>query len=126
MVKNTNFDANKIFVVLLLSFVAIQVASYLLSEFSDYQFIKMGWIFLLFFVVIGMVSIFTLGKKLGQLEIKRDGIFVAFIFMIIVLAFMFLPEYIPQIFSVQSLEVSEYLKSTIDSIIQLNTSGVVA
>lgn len=124
MVKSGNFDVNKFFVVLLLSFVTIQVASYLLHEFTDYQFIKMGWIFLLFFTVIGMVSLFTLGRKLGQLELKKDGIFILFVFIAIIFAFIFLPKYIPQIFSIQSLEIGEYLKSVMNSVIQLNISGV--
>ena len=125
MVKSgLNFDATKFFIVLLLSFVSIQVSSYLLHEFTNYQFVKMGWVFLLFFVVIGIVSLFTLGKRLGQLEFKKDGIFILFVFVSIVCAFVFLPEYIPQIFSIQSLEISEHLKEVMSSIIIIGGTGI--
>ena len=118
------FNTTKFFIVLLLSFITIQIISYLLSEIMDYPMLKMGWVLLIFLVVIGIVSLFVLGKRLGQLELKKDGLFILLIFGMIILAFIYLPEIIPQIFSAQSLEVGEYFKKIINVIMKLSPGGI--
>ena len=75
----------------------------------------------MFLAVSGIVSTFMLGKKLGSLR-KEDLIFVAIQFIAIIGLFIFLPKFIPEIFSVYSIEVSEFIRESFSSVI---ATGVV-
>ncbi len=118
------FNTQKFFTALLVSFIAIQIGSWLLSELMGYPLLKGGPMLLLFLVIIGLVSLFVLGRKLGDLSIKKDGLFILLVFGAIIAAFIFLPKYIPQIFSIQSLEIKEFLREVIGTIAEVGT-GVV-
>ncbi len=117
-------DTGKFFITLLLSFVAIQIASWFLSEVLDYPMLKTGWILLLFLVVIGIIALFMLGKNITQLTLKKDGLFILIIFGLIILAFIYLPKYLPTIFSATGFEIREFLRETIGTAIQLGGTGV--
>lgn len=119
------FNTQKFFTALLVSFIAIQIGSWLLSEFMGYPLLKGGPMLLLFLVVIGLVSLFVLGRKLGDLSMKRDGLFTLLVFGAIIVAFLFLPKYIPQIFSASSMEFGDYLKRIISAIMELSPGGIV-
>jgi len=108
----TGVDSTKFFIVLLLSFVAIQITSWVLAELDIYPLIKMGWVLLFFVSIIGIISLFILGRKIGELKLKEDGIFILLIFLAIVAAFLFLPDYLPQIFSSYSIGISETIKKS--------------
>lgn len=122
--RRFGINTSKFFLILILSFLTIQLVSWALSEVMDYPLLKMGWMILLFLVVIGVITLFVLGKNITQLTLKKEGLFMIIIFAIIILAFIYLPNIIPQIFSTQSLEIGEYVKGIIGTIIKMGP-GVV-
>jgi len=119
-----NFDTQKFFLAVLFSFVAIQTILWLLSELDIFPLIKLGWVLLLSLAVVGIVSLLTLGKSLGQLDFKRDMPFIFIVFGGIIVAFIFLPKYIPQIFSMKAIELGELIEETIQAIMKLSPAGI--
>jgi hypothetical protein len=106
----TGLDASTFFIALLVTFVAVQGGIWIISQYvPDFEFIKMGWILFLFLAVSAIVSIFMLGKNLGTLR-RDDYIFIGIQFLAIVGLFIFLPKYIPEIFSTYSIEVSDSIR----------------
>lgn len=122
-IKN-RIDASKFFQVVIITFVVVQGLSWLLSELDIFPIIKGGWFLLLLLVVVGLTTLFTLGRSITQLEIKKNLLFIILIFGAIIAAFIFLPDYLPQIFSIQSLEVKEFLREIIGTIGKMGT-GIV-
>lgn len=118
MVKAGSFNTTQFFVNLLLIFITIQISIWILSKYTDIQFIKMGWILLLFLAVSAIVTTFVVGKKIGSLN-KQDFLFIMIEFLVIVALFYYTPKYIPQIFSVQSLQISETIKESVGAIINI-------
>ena len=112
------FDTEKFFTSLLLGFVAIQIISWLLYEYMDIPILKGGWIILLMLVIIFMTTLFVMGRRIGTLK-KEDYAFVGLIAAVIILAFIFLPDFFPQIFTIHSMEVREIIKQTMISIFKL-------
>ena len=98
MVKVGSFDVNKLFITLLIIFVALQAGSYIYSEFVDSTPLKLGWTFFLMLVIVAIISLYTLSKKIGSLD-GKDIIFIVIEFAAIVGLFYYLPDIIPQIFS---------------------------
>ncbi len=122
----SKFEVKKFFIALLLGFLAVQLVSWIASEyFPEVQILKGGLMLLIFLVVIGITSLFVLGKKLGQLDLKKDLLFILLVFGVIIVLFLFLPDIIPQIFSKSGLEIREFLRGTIGTVMQLGGTGVV-
>jgi uncharacterized protein with PQ loop repeat len=106
-------------------FLAVQLISWVASiYFEDVPMLKGGVMLFLFLVIIAIVSLFVLGRRLGQLDLKKDLPFVLLVFGGIIAAFIFLPQVVPQIFSTQALEMSETIKRTINSVIGLSPGGI--
>jgi len=101
MVKVGGLDVNKLFISLLLIFVALQAGSYLYSEFVGGQQLKLGWTFLMMLVVVVIISLYTLSKKIGSLD-GKDIIFIVIELVAIIALFYYLPDIIPQMFSLIS------------------------
>ena len=117
-----SIDTSKFFITLLVIFIAVQGGIWIASRYiPEVEFLKMGWILFMFLAVSAIVSIFMLGKKLGNLR-KEDLIFIVIQFIAIVGLFIFLPKFIPEIFSIYSIEVSELIKESFSAVI---TTGVV-
>ncbi len=120
------FDIQKFFIALLLGFLAVQLISWIASEyFPEVEMLKGGPMLLLFLVIIGIISLFVLGKRLGQLDLKKDLLFILLVFGAIIVAFIFLPDVIPQIFSASGYEIREFLRETIGTVMKLGGTGVV-
>lgn len=122
-IKN-RIDTGKMFRAILIGFVFVMLVSWVLSEFDIMPILKGGNMLFLFLVIIFFSTLFTMGKKLGELSLKRDGLFILIVFGAIIAAFLILPSIIPQIFSVQSLEVKEFLREAIGTIGKMGT-GIV-
>ena len=86
--------------------------------------LKGGPMLLLFLVVIGIVSLLVLGKRLGQLDLKRDLPFIILVFAAVILLFIFLPTIVPQIFSVEGAQFGEFMKDVISAIMKLSPGGI--
>jgi len=115
----------KFFQALLLGFLAVQIISWVASEYlEDVPMLKGGPMLLVFLVIIAITSLFVLGRRLGQLDLKKDLLFILLVFGGIVAAFIYLPQVVPQIFSIRGLEIGEYMKQTISTIVNLGP-GVV-
>ncbi len=126
MTLRERFNTQKFFIALLVAFLAVQLISWIASEyFPEVQILKGGPMLLLFLVVIGIISLFVLGKKLGQLDLKKDFLFILLVFGAIIALFIFLPAIIPQIFSVRGLEMGDFLKEIIAAIMKLSPGGIV-
>ena len=124
-IRKFNFNVTKFFIALLVGFLAVQLVTWIASQyFPEVQILKGGPMILLFLIIIGITSLFVLGRKLGQLDLKRDLLFILLVFVGIVLSFIFLPQVIPEIFSTSGMEFSEYIKQTMGAIIGFRT-GVV-
>jgi len=99
--------------VLLLTFLVIQVSSFLLTAILGFPLLKLGYAFLLFATITFLITIWTLGLNLNNLNNKT------MIFMLVVLAsvialFVLMPKYIPDIFSVTGLDYAKELNSVIN------------
>jgi len=125
LLKRKQIDWKKFFLALLFAFITIQVVSWILSEYTDFPILKGGPILLFFLVVVGIVSLFVLGRKLGELDLKKDGIFILFVFIFLILAFIFIPKIVPEIFSVGGAEIREFLQKTVTTIMKLSPGGIV-
>ncbi len=126
MVLKERFNAGKAFQALLLGFLAVQIISWVVSEFfEDIPMLKGGPMLLIFLVVIGMISLFVLGRKLGQLDLKKDLLFILLVFGGIIVLFIFLPDIVPQIFSTSGVELGEFVKDVTAAIMKLSPGGIV-
>jgi len=126
MAIKDRFNVGKVFQALLLGFLAVQILSWIASEFfEDVSLLRGGPMLLLFLVIIGITSLFVLGRRLGQLDLKKDLLFVLLVFGGIIAAFVFLPRVVPQIFSIGGLELGEYIQQTINSAIGSSPGGIV-
>ena len=118
--KQNRFNMMKFFQALLLGFLAVQLISWGVSSFfPEIEMLKGGPMLLLFLVIIGITSLFVLGRKLGQLDLKRDLLFILLVFGGVIAAFIFLPQVVPQIFSSGGIELGELIKENIVAVIQL-------
>lgn len=118
-------DENKFFLALLLSFVAIQLGSWILSSMvPKLPLIKGGWVLFLFLIIITITTLYTLGKNIKDFSFKREGIIILFIFLIVLLLFIFIPKIVPEIFSVGGAQIREFFKENVGAIIRLSPSGI--
>ncbi len=125
MVLKDRLNMGKFFQALLLGFLAVQITSWIISSFfPDIEMFKGGPMLLLFLVIIGIISLFVLGRRLGELNMKRDLLFILLVFGAIIVLFIFLPDVIPQIFSTSGVELKEFLRENVATIIQLGPRGI--
>lgn len=121
----TKINGKKFFIALLLSFVAIQLGSWIISSvIPDIPLIKGGWVIFLFLIIITIITLYTLGKNIKDFNFKKEGIIVLAIFIILLLLFIFIPKMVPEIFSVGGEEIREFLRGTIGTVMEVG-SGVV-
>lgn len=125
MALKNKIDPSKMFQVVLIVFIVAQGISWLLSELDIFPLISGGWFLLLLLIGVGLTTLFSLGKNITTLEIKRNLLFIVIVFAIIILSFIFLPQLIPQIFSTSSIEFGESIKETLVSIISMGPGGIV-
>jgi len=119
------FSANEMFKAVLVGFLATQLISWIISAFTDIPILKGGPMLILFLVIVVITTLYTLGQNITQVNIKKEGILILLVFGIILALIMFLPDYLPQIFSSQSIELGETIKETMISVIKLSSGGVV-
>ncbi len=125
MTLKDRLNMGKFFQALLLGFLAVQIISWIISSFfPEIEMFKGGPMLLLFLVIVGIISLFVLGRKLGQLNIKRDLLFIVLVFGAIIVLFIFLPDVIPQIFSASGVELKEFLRDNVATVIQLGPRGI--
>ncbi len=117
-------QAGKFLQVVLIAFAVIQGISFLLSELDIFPIIKGGWFLLLMLAVIGLTTLFSLGRNITTLELKKNLLFIILVLGAIIASFIFLPDYLPQIFSASSLEIKDFLREVIGTIAKVGT-GVV-
>ncbi len=118
MAIREKIDPTKLFQVVLIAFVVIQGISFVLSELDVFPIIKGGWFLLLILTLITLTTLFTLGKNITQLEIKKNLVFIVLVFGLIILAFVYLPTYLPQIFSSSSIDIGETVRESSGTIVQ--------
>lgn len=93
-------------------FFGLQIVSLTISYFfPTVAVFKGGPIVLIFLLGIAIMSLFILGIRYDQLKSKENLIFVVLIFGLLVAAFYFLPQYLPQIFII-SPDVVNSVKQT--------------
>jgi hypothetical protein len=98
------------------AFFGLQIGSLVLSSFfPSLPIFKGGPIVLIFLLGISIMALFILGIRYDQLKTKENLVFVFLIFGLLVAAYVFLPKYLPQIFSL-SPEISTSIRSSIASI----------
>ena len=117
------FSPMNYFASIITSFIVVQGVIFLLSQYTDFQFIKLGWILFLFLTVSIIVSIFSVSLKIGDLK-KEDYIFLGIQLLSIVAAFLFLPKFIPEIFSSYSIGISDTLREVTGSIVVSIGQGI--
>jgi len=117
------FSPINYFAAIISTFVVVQGAIWLLSQYTDFQFLKMGWILFLFATSSLIVSIFIVGLKLGELN-KEDYIFLGIQFLSVIAIFIFIPRFIPEIFSTYSIQVSDTIREATGSIVASIGQGI--
>lgn len=96
------FDERKIFVAIILSFLALQLFSFLLSKTAGIPLVKGGWILILFLVVISIICLYTLQQQIALRSLTLSNtIFIVLVFAAVLFLMFYLPKLIPQIFSIK-------------------------
>lgn len=100
-------------------FFGLQIVSLILSSiFPTIPIFRGGPIVLIFLLGISIMALFILGIRYDQLKTKENLLFVLLIFGLLVVAYVYLPRYLPQIFSI-SPELTNSVKSTLNSIFSI-------
>jgi hypothetical protein len=117
-------EPSKFFQVSLISLVIITIVSWLVNQFAPGTLpaIKFGWIFLLFGLVIFLVTLWQFGTNINSIKIK-DIIFMLLVLGLIVVLYIFLPQFIPQIFSIH--QIKDFFTETLGSIGGSMGTGIV-
>jgi magnesium-transporting ATPase (P-type) len=122
-------EPQKLLAVSVISFVIVEALSWLLNKISpDIPFLKGGWILILFGIVILLTTLYNFGIEITNIKIQQV-IFMILVMAILVLLYIFLPQIVPQIFSIipgseVSNGVREFLTKTIGSVMGVS-SGVI-
>jgi len=118
-------DRKKYFQIVLISFLAIQLVSWVISSVSDVPILKGGPMFFLFLIVILFTTVYSLGKNLSTISIKKDGLVILLVFVTIIILFLILPVIVPEIFSTSGMEFGEYIKGLTTAVMELSPGGIV-
>lgn len=121
--RKLGINTSKFFIILILSFLTIQFLSFVLTEFGYTQMFKGGFMIFLFLISIFLVTLFSIGKNITQLK-KQDLLIVISILGLLILAFIYLPRVIPQIFSSSSMQFKTSLEEIIQAIVKLSPGGI--
>jgi membrane-associated HD superfamily phosphohydrolase len=124
MALQDRIQPGKFFQVVLIAFAVLQFTSWILDELDIFPLIKGGWFLMLLLAIVALTTLFTIGRTRTPLELKRNALFILLVFAIIVGLVIFLPKYIPQIFSASSIEFGEAIKQTMISVIKLTPGGI--
>lgn len=119
-----NIDTKQYFQVVLISFLAIEVASWVLAAISDTPILKGGPILFLFLVSILLVTLYSTGKNLDTIRWGREGVFILLVIVGVSVLFFALPKLIPEIFSSVGISLSESIENAAGSIINFG-SGII-
>ncbi len=99
------------------AFFLIQILSILVTKvFPNVPALKGGAAVLLMFLAIGIMTLFIVGTNIEQLRKRETLIFVIIVFGLIGVAYWKLPEYIPEIFTIEP-TISNAIKSNMASIV---------
>lgn len=121
----TGIDEKKYFQVVFFSFLAVQILSWAISSVSTTPILKGGPMIFLFMAVILIVTLYNIGRDFSSLSLKKDGIFIIFVFIAIIILFIALPKLIPQIFSASGLEIRNFIIKSGGNIFSYGGTGVV-
>jgi ABC-type transport system involved in multi-copper enzyme maturation permease subunit len=123
-------ESQKVFTVSLVCLVVITAISWLINQFAPGTLpnLKVGFIFILFGVVILLTTVFTLGLNISTLKIK-DIIFMIIILAILVALYIFLPSVIPNVFSIIpgneiNYQIRDFFSKTLGSVAGMMGTGV--
>jgi len=114
-----NFEPSKYIQTILISFILIEAVSYIVSQYSDYPILKLGWLLSLSLIIIAMSSLFTLGISIDTMK-KESIIFILIVVAAVLALLFFLPQIIPEIFSAYNpsgIEYSNLMKQNLNSIL---------
>ena len=120
----TGIDEKKYFQVVFFSFLAVQILSWAISSVSATPILKGGSMIFLFMAVVLIVTLYNIGRDFTSLNLKKDGIFIIFVFVTIIILFIALPKLIPQIFSASGIQFREFIIKTAGNVAGYGT-GVV-
>ena len=111
------FSIKNLMIVLVGGFFVIQIVSLLISTtFPSVPILKGGPAILLMLLAIAIITLFIVGFKVDELKKKENLIFIVIIFGLISLAYWKLPEFFPNLFSIDP-TYSNAVKQTIGSIV---------
>ena len=97
-------------------FFLVQILSLLISEvFPSVPLLKGGNVILVILLAVAIITLFVISFKVDELKKKETLIILIIIFGMVALAYWKLPEYFPNLFSINP-EVSNTIKQTIGSI----------
>lgn len=118
------YDGERFFQTVLVGFVALQIISWLISSISDVPILKGGPMLFLFMVVILFITLFSIGKNINTVSLRKEGFFILLVYVTIFIMFIYLPNVIPQIFSVSGIEFKDFLRDMAGQIANMGT-GVI-
>lgn len=123
--QRLGLNGKKYFQVVLIGFLAVQLVSWFISSVSDKPILKGGPMLFLFLIVILLVTLYSLGKNITSLDMKKDGLFILLVFGSVTILFLILPKIIPQIFAASGIEFGESIKRLVTVIMELSPAGIV-
>ena len=126
--KRNESDPKKIFQVAIIAFVIVEMISFILSQLGIMDFIKGGFVIILFMLVILLTTLFGFGININQVKAK-EIILMIVVLAILVLLFIFLPQAIPQLFSSIpgteiNYELRDFFTKTLGSVGSMMGTGV--
>jgi len=111
------FTIKNMMIVLIGGFFVIQIISLLISTtFPTVPVIKGGPAILLMLLAISMITLFIIGFKVDELRKKENLIFIVIVFGLVALAYWKLPEFFPNLFSIDP-TYSNAVKQVIGSVV---------
>ena len=120
-----NIDPLKFFQVVAISFILIEILSWLLSSISpSIPLLRGGWVLIIFAVIILLTYLFSLSLNISQIQLKRDIPILIIILGVIGLLYFFLPQIVPQLFSIGGSTyqgVRDFLVNGVGSILSTRT-----
>ena len=97
-------------------FFLVQIISLLLNQFfPDIPLLRGGQALLLILLGIAVITLFIVGFKVDELSRKENLVFVIIVFALVALAYWKLPEFFPQLFSIDA-DISNSIKEVMGSI----------
>jgi len=114
-----NIDTRKYFEVILVSFLAVEVVSWILSSVSDTPILKGGSILFLFLISILIITLFSIGKSLDTIRWGREGFFILLVIIGVSALFFILPSLVPELFSSVGFNLSQAIEDAVGSIINI-------